>query len=66
MDAMTGTWTALRMLAFVLGMKQGFDAGHLASIDGLTRCNAAGNPRLARFAGTIASRRQHRAARQCG
>ena len=35
-------------LAFVLGLKHGMDADHLATIDGLTRCNAAaGRLRLA-------------------
>jgi high-affinity nickel-transport protein len=55
MDALPATWTALCALAFVLGMKHGFDADHLATIDGLTRCNARSNPRLARIAGTLFS-----------
>ena len=33
-------WTALCALVFLLGLKHGFDADHLATIDGLTRFNA--------------------------
>jgi high-affinity nickel-transport protein len=55
MDHLPTTWAALCALAFVLGAKHGFDADHLATIDGLTRCNARGNPRLARFCGTLFS-----------
>lgn len=55
MDTLPATWTALCVLAFVLGMKHGFDADHLATIDGLTRCNARSNPRLARVAGTLSA-----------
>lgn len=55
MDAPPATWTALCALAFVLGMRHGFDADHLATIDGLTRANARRNPRLARLAGTLFS-----------
>jgi high-affinity nickel-transport protein len=39
----------------LLGMKHGFDADHLATIDGLTRYNGRHNPRLARFCGTLFS-----------
>ncbi len=45
MDELPATWTALCMLAFVLGARHGFDADHLATIDGLTRYNARTNPR---------------------
>jgi len=55
MDALPATWTALCALAFVLGLKHGFDADHLATIDGLTRYNAHANPRLAKVAGTLFS-----------
>lgn len=46
---------ALVLLVFVLGVKHGFDADHLATIDGLTRCNAPTRPRLARFCGSLFS-----------
>ena len=43
-------------LAFVLGLKHGMDADHLATIDGLTRFNTtAGRPRLARLCGFLFS-----------
>lgn len=48
-------WSALCLLVFMLGMRHGFDADHLATIDGLTRFNARSNPRLARFCGTLFS-----------
>jgi len=46
---------ALVLLVFVLGLKHGFDADHLAAIDGLTRFNAQENPRWARFCGVLFS-----------
>lgn len=48
-------FAALALLVFVLGMKHGFDADHLATIDGLTRFNIRSNPRLARFCGALFS-----------
>jgi len=46
----------LIVLAFVLGLKHGMDADHLATIDGLTRFNAsAGRLRLARLCGFLFS-----------
>ncbi len=48
-------WSALCALVFVLGMKHGFDADHLATIDGLTRFNARDRPRLARLCGLLFS-----------
>lgn len=55
MDPLPATWTALCVLAFLLGAKHGLDPDHLATIDGLTRCNARANPRLARRAGALFS-----------
>ncbi|MCX7110983.1 MAG: nickel transporter [Proteobacteria bacterium] len=46
---------ALILLVFVLGMKHGLDADHLATIDGMTRYNAPVNPALARFCGVLFS-----------
>jgi len=46
---------SLLLLTFVLGMKHGFDADHLATIDGLTRFNARQRPGLARYCGTLFS-----------
>ncbi len=55
MDQLPGTWAALCALAFALGARHGFDADHLATIDGLTRYNARTNPRLARVVGALFS-----------
>ncbi len=46
---------ALGLLVFVLGLKHGLDADHLATIDGLTRFNSRKNPRLARYCGALFS-----------
>ncbi len=48
-------WSYLLILTFVLGMKHGFDADHLATIDGLTRFNARARPRMARYCGMLFS-----------
>ena len=55
MDSLPATWTALCALAFALGIRHGFDADHLATIDALTRCNARENPGLARACGALFS-----------
>src|SRR5512147_2075352 len=56
METIHGGIYPLAALAFVLGMKHGMDADHLASIDGLTRFNAAaGRRRLARLCGFLFS-----------
>lgn len=53
---MDNTLYPLIVLAFVLGAKHGLDADHLATIDGMTRFNAAaGRPRLARLCGLLFS-----------
>lgn len=51
MDTLPSDWLSLLILTFVLGMKHGFDADHLATIDGLTRFNARQRPVLARYCG---------------
>lgn len=56
MENLPNDWLALLALVFVLGLKHGFDADHLATIDGLTRFNAAANkPRLSRWSGLLFS-----------
>lgn len=55
MEPLPADWLSLLLLTFVLGMKHGFDADHLATIDGLTRYNSRHNPRLARYCGTLFS-----------
>jgi high-affinity nickel-transport protein len=39
MNELPSQWTALCLLVFLLGLRHGFDADHLAAIDGLTRIN---------------------------
>ena len=48
-------WTALCALVFLLGLKHGFDADHLATIDGLTRFNARQGRAFARYCGALFS-----------
>lgn len=48
-------WTALCALVFLLGLKHGFDADHLATIDGLTRFNARSGRPFARYCGALFS-----------
>lgn len=55
METLPTDWLSLLILTFVLGMKHGFDADHLATIDGLTRYNARARPGLARYCGTLFS-----------
>lgn len=55
MTALPSDHLALVLLVFVLGLKHGFDADHLATIDGLTRFNARANPGWARYCGTLFS-----------
>jgi high-affinity nickel-transport protein len=55
MESLPQDWFALCIVIFVLGMKHGFDADHLATIDGLTRFNMRSNPRLARYCGALFS-----------
>lgn len=49
------SYAALASLAFVLGLRHGVDADHLATIDGLTRLHGAGAPRAARWCGVLFS-----------
>ena len=55
MDRLPDTWAALAGLVFLLGLKHGFDADHLATIDGLTRSNARAGRRFARYCGGLFS-----------
>ena len=55
MDVLPHDFVALGLLVFVLGLKHGFDADHLATIDGLTRFNARLRPGLARYCGVLFS-----------
>lgn len=55
METPPSDWLSWLILTFVLGMKHGFDADHLATIDGLTRYNARHRPGLVRYCGTLFS-----------
>ena len=55
MDTLPADFLSLMILTFVLGMNHGFDADHLATIDGLTRFNARQRPALARYCGSLFS-----------
>ncbi len=55
MAALPNNLFALGLLVFALGLKHGFDADHLATIDGLTRFNSRANPRIARYCGALFS-----------
>jgi high-affinity nickel-transport protein len=55
MHDLPNEWTALAALVFLLGLKHGFDADHLAAIDGLTRHNALLRSGFARYCGALFS-----------
>ena len=55
MDDLPTSWTALAAVVFLLGIKHGFDADHLATIDGLTRVNTRGRRPFARWCGAFFS-----------
>ncbi|MBU6261147.1 MAG: nickel transporter [Burkholderiales bacterium] len=55
MHALPTDWNALAALVFLLGMRHGFDADHLAAIDGLTRLSARHRRRYARWCGALFS-----------
>lgn len=48
-------WNTLAALVLLLGVKHGFDADHLATIDGLTRLNLRKNRYFARWCGLLFS-----------
>lgn len=48
-------WTALCAVVFLLGMRHGFDADHLATIDGLTRLNRRADRAWSRRCGALFS-----------
>ena len=54
-SALPNDWLALLAVVYALGLKHGMDPDHLATIDGITRSNAARNPRLARWSGLLFS-----------
>lgn len=55
MEISPNNWLALLAVVFLLGLRHGMDADHLATIDGLTRFNASNRPRLSRWSGFLFS-----------
>lgn len=55
MAVLPGDWIGLVVIVYLLGLKHGMDPDHLATIDGLTRFNAAAKPRLSRWSGFLFS-----------
>jgi nickel/cobalt transporter (NiCoT) family protein len=55
MPDLPNDWSALCALVFLLGMRHGFDADHLAAIDGLTRLNTLRGRPFARQCGALFS-----------
>ena len=55
METLPTHWLALVGVVFLLGLKHGLDADHLAAIDGLARFNARERPRVARWSGLLFS-----------
>lgn len=55
METLPEGWWALWWTVFALGLRHGLDADHLATIDGLSRYNAADHPRAARWCGFLFS-----------
>jgi nickel/cobalt transporter (NiCoT) family protein len=55
MNELPSQWTALCLLVFLLGLRHGFDADHLAAIDGLTRINQRRGRAFAPLCGSLFS-----------
>jgi high-affinity nickel-transport protein len=55
MHELPATWSTLCGLVFMLGLRHGFDADHLAAIDGLTRLSARQQRPHARYCGALFS-----------
>ncbi|HEY8507943.1 MAG TPA: nickel transporter [Steroidobacteraceae bacterium] len=53
MSTPSADWPALLGLAILLGIRHGFDADHLATIDGLTRVNLRNGRPFARLSGAL-------------
>jgi len=55
MHTLPSDWTSLCAVVFLLGMRHGLDADHLAAIDGLTRLNQRGQGAFTRWCGGLFS-----------
>ncbi|HEY0940244.1 MAG TPA: nickel transporter [Steroidobacter sp.] len=52
---MTQSWSNILLLAFVFGLRHGFDADHLTTIQGMTRLHLHRRPKLADWCGALFS-----------
>ena len=55
MDALPANWTSLAAVVFLFGVKHGFDADHLATIDGLTRVSRRAGSAFSPYCGVLFS-----------
>jgi high-affinity nickel-transport protein len=55
MNDLPTEWSALCALVFLLGMRHGFDADHLAAIDGMTRLSSGRQQAFSRWCGALFS-----------
>ncbi len=55
MDALPANWTSLAIVVFLFGIKHGFDADHLATIDGLTRVSRRAGSAFSPYCGLLFS-----------
>ena len=55
MDALPPNWSSLAVVVFVFGLKHGFDADHLATIDGLTRVSRRAASAFSPYCGVLFS-----------
>lgn len=55
MESLPTNWSTLAAVVFLLGMRHGFDADHIATINGLTRMNARAKKPFAQFCGALFS-----------
>jgi len=53
--APSGAFLVIALAVMLLGLRHGFDAGHLAAIDGMTCHNASERPALAAACGALFS-----------
>ena len=55
MSVLPADWFGLLVVVYLLGMRHGMDADHLATIDGFTRANQIARPGIAGWSGVLFS-----------
>jgi len=55
MSVLPADWFGLMVVVYLLGMRHGMDADHLATIDGFTRANQIARPEIAGWSGILFS-----------